>query len=99
VMFPLVNPYGHVAFQAQRGEVHTVLVDGRVVKHAGRLVGIDLAAARREVESTVEYLRSALGEQAWADGMNPEIPQTQLFDNPYQYTDYSSSTTHTSHGL
>ena len=39
VMFPVVNPYGHVAFQAQRGDVHTVLVDGRVVKHAGRLVG------------------------------------------------------------
>ena len=28
VSFPLVNPYGHVAFQAQRGDVHTVLVDG-----------------------------------------------------------------------
>jgi adenine deaminase len=99
VMFPLVNPYGHVAFQAQRGDVHTVLVDGRVVKHAGRLVGIDLAAARREVEGTVEYLRSALGEQAWTDGMHPEVPQAQLLDNPYQYTDYSSSSTHTSHGL
>src|SRR3954452_24723007 len=99
VMFPLVNPYGHVAFQAQRGDVHTVLVDGRVVKHLGRLVGIDLAAARREVEGTVEYLRSALGEQAWIDGMHPEVPQAQLLDNPYQYTDYSSSSTHTSHGL
>ena len=33
VMFPVLNPYGHVAFQAQRGDVHTVLVDGRVVKH------------------------------------------------------------------
>ena len=32
VSFPLLNPYGHVAFQAQRGDVHTVLVDGRVVK-------------------------------------------------------------------
>jgi 5-methylthioadenosine/S-adenosylhomocysteine deaminase len=99
VMFPLVNPYGHVAFQAQRGDVHTVLVDGRVVKHAGRLVGIDLAAARGEVESTVEYLRSTLGEQAWVEGMHPEVPPAQLFDNPYQYTDYSSSSTHTSHGL
>ena len=29
VMFPLLNPYGHVAFQAQRGDVHTVLVNGR----------------------------------------------------------------------
>ena len=47
VMFPLLHPYGHVAFQAQRGDVHTVLVNGRVVKHEGRLVGIDLAYARQ----------------------------------------------------
>ena len=68
VSFPLLNPYGHVAFQAQRGDVHTVLVDGRVVKHEHRLVGIDLAAVRRTVEDTVDYLRSALGEEAWAAG-------------------------------
>jgi cytosine/adenosine deaminase-related metal-dependent hydrolase len=29
VMFPLLNPYGHVAFQAQCGDEHTVLVNGR----------------------------------------------------------------------
>ena len=46
VSFPLLNPYGHVAFQAQRGDVHTVLVDGRVVKYQHRLVGADLAAVR-----------------------------------------------------
>ena len=45
VSFPLLNPYGHVAFQAQRGDVHTVLVDGKVVKHEGELVGCDLADA------------------------------------------------------
>ena len=94
VMFPLLNPYGHVALQAQRGDVHTVLVNGRVVKHDHRLVGIDLAAARRAVESTVEHLRSALGPDAWAAGMHPEIPTTQILDNPYQYTDYSSGSTH-----
>ena len=99
VMFPLINPYGHVAFQAQRGDVHTVLVDGRVVKHDGRLVGIDLASARRDVENTVEFLRASLGEQAWVTGMNPEIPQTQLLDNPYQYTEYRSGSTHSSHEL
>ena len=43
VSFPLLNPHGHVAFQAQRGDVHTVLVDGRVVKHEHRLVDVDLA--------------------------------------------------------
>jgi cytosine/adenosine deaminase-related metal-dependent hydrolase len=95
VSFPLLNPYGHVAFQAQRGDVHTVIVNGRVVKHDGRLVGIDLAPVRREVEATVEHLRSELGEDAWAAGMNPDLPSTELLDNPYQYTDYKSDATHT----
>ncbi|MFD3456162.1 amidohydrolase family protein [Streptomyces sp. NPDC058691] len=94
VSFPLLNPYGHVAFQAQRGDVHTVLVDGRIVKHDHRLVGVDLAAARREAERTVEYLRSQLGEEGWAKGMNPDVPETKILDNPYQYTDYRSSSTH-----
>ncbi|HEY4420858.1 MAG TPA: amidohydrolase family protein, partial [Pseudonocardia sp.] len=44
VSFPVLNPYGHVAFQAQRGDVHTVIVNGRVVKHDHELVGVDLAA-------------------------------------------------------
>ena len=83
VSFPVLNPYGHVAFQAQRGDVHTVLVDGRVVKHDHQLVGVDLAAARREVEPTVEHLRSALGEEAWEKGMNPDVPETKILDNPY----------------
>ena len=96
VSFPVLNVYGHVAFQAQRGDVHTVLVDGRVVKHDGRLVGIDLAAARREVEDTVSYLRTELGEEEWAKGMNPDIPESKVLDNPYQYTDYQSSATRSS---
>ncbi|HVL82961.1 MAG TPA: amidohydrolase family protein [Pseudonocardia sp.] len=94
VSFPVLHPYGHVAFQAQRGDVHTVLVDGRVVKHEHRLVGVDLAAARREVEATVEYLRSTLGEDAWAKGMNPDVPEPKVLDNPYTYTDYRTAATH-----
>ncbi|MFC4587043.1 amidohydrolase family protein [Sphaerisporangium corydalis] len=95
VSFPLLNPYGHVAFQAQRGDVHTVLVDGRVVKHEHRLVGVDLAGARLGVERTIEHLRSAMGEEAWLKGMNPDIPETTVLDNPYTYTDYHSASTHT----
>ncbi|HET9091160.1 MAG TPA: amidohydrolase family protein, partial [Acidimicrobiales bacterium] len=95
VSFPLLNPYGHVAFQAQRGDVHTVLVDGRVVKHEHRLVGADLAGLRRRLDSTVEYLRSRLGEDSWRQGMNPELPDTEVLDNPYQYTEYKSDTTRT----
>ncbi|HWS37753.1 MAG TPA: amidohydrolase family protein, partial [Actinoplanes sp.] len=90
VMFPILNPYGHVAFQAQRGDVHTVLVGGRVVKRDGRLVDVDLAAARAKVQATVDHLRETLGEQAWARGMDPDVPEAELFDNPYQYTEWEA---------
>jgi hypothetical protein len=26
--------------------------------------------------------------------MNPDLPDTELLDNPYQYTDYKSESTH-----
>ena len=99
VSFPLLNPYGHVAFQAQRGDVHTVVVNGRIVKHEHTLVGADLPAVRRTVEATVDHLRSALGEEAWAQGMNPEMPgDDEVLDNPYQYTDYKSDSTRGARG-
>ena len=94
VSFPLLNPYGHVAFQAQRGDVHTVLVDGVVVKRDNRLVGADLASTRAAVESTVDYLRSEMGEETWQQGMNPALPEDgAVLDNPYTYTEYKSSST------
>lgn len=94
VSFPVLNPYGHVAFQAQRGDVHTVVVNGRVVKHEHRLLDIDLTAVRRTVEQTVRHLRSTIGEEAWVNGMNPDVPETKVLDNPYTYTDYRSTSTH-----
>jgi 5-methylthioadenosine/S-adenosylhomocysteine deaminase len=86
VMFPLLHPYGHVVFQAQRGDVHTVVVNGRVVKYDHALVGVDLGRARQLAEQTVGYLRGELGPQAWNEGMHPEIPETRVLDNPYTYT-------------
>ena len=86
VMFPIVNPYGHVVMQAQRNEVHTVLVNGDFVKHEGRLVNADLDRARRIADETVSYLADALGAEAWEGGMNPEVPERQRRENPYQYT-------------
>src|SRR5580693_890013 len=90
VMFPLLNPYGHVAFQAQRGDVHTVVINGRVVKYDHRLVGIDLAKARQVIEQTVDYLKGQLGPEAWTEGMHPEIPETKVLDNPYTYTEWDA---------
>ena len=86
VMFPVLNVYGHVAFQAQRGDVHTVLVNGKVVKHANKLVGADLDKARRVVGETTEYLIGEIGQDAWTEGMHPEIPEARVKTNPYTYT-------------
>lgn len=93
-MFPLLHPYGHVAFQAQRADVHTVVVNGQIVKYDHRLTGADLGKARRVVESTVDYLQRQLGPEAWETGMHPEIPETKILDNPYTYTEYRSASTH-----
>jgi cytosine/adenosine deaminase-related metal-dependent hydrolase len=90
VMFPLLNPYGHVAFQAQRGDVHTVVVNGRVVKFENRLVDADLNRARQLIDQTVEYLMGELGPEAWAEGMHPDIPETKVMDNPYTYTKWDA---------
>ena len=86
VMFPLLNPYGHVVFQAQRGDVHTVVINGRVVKYGHQLAGNGLAKARQVIGQTVDYLQGELGPQAWDEGMHPEIPETRVLDNPYTYT-------------
>ncbi|MEU7957332.1 amidohydrolase family protein [Micromonospora humida] len=97
VMFPILHPYGHVVFQAQRGDVHTVLVDGRVVKHEHRLVDVDLAAARAAVERTVEHLTSTMGVDAWEKGMNPDVPETAVLDNPYTYTEWDAGSAQWKH--
>jgi 5-methylthioadenosine/S-adenosylhomocysteine deaminase len=90
VMFPVLHPYGHVAFQAQRGDVHTVVVNGRVVKYDGALLDTDLDKARQAIERTVDYLQAQLGPAAWTEGMHPEIPETKVMDNPYTYTEWDA---------
>jgi 5-methylthioadenosine/S-adenosylhomocysteine deaminase len=90
-LFPIVHPYGTLVFQAGRGDVHTVLVNGRVVKHEHKLVGANLPAAKEAVARTVEYARSTMGEQAWQEAMAPELPPSGRIPNPYTYTDFTGS--------
>ena len=86
-MFPILHPHGHVVFQAGRGDVHTVMVDGRIVKHEHELVGIDLQKAKQVVGETVDFLREEMGEE-WEAGMTPDLPEEVVFNNPYQYTEW-----------
>jgi cytosine/adenosine deaminase-related metal-dependent hydrolase len=88
-MFPVINPAGHVVFQAQRADVHTVMVNGRVLKYDHELLLGDLVTqARREVEESVEHVRSAMGPEAWEATMHPERLVVEPVDNPYQYSDF-----------
>jgi adenine deaminase len=90
-MYPILHPYGTVVYQAGRGDVHTVLVNGRVVKSGGALVGTDLRAAKDAVANTVEYARATMGEQAFRESMTPELPDAERIPNPYTYTEFSGS--------
>ena len=94
VSFPLLNPYGHVAFQAQRGDVHTVIVNGRVVKHEHRLIGIDLAPVRQADRGHGRLPALGAGRRGLGQGHDPDVPATKILDNPYTYTDYHSGSTH-----
>ena len=87
VSFPVLHPYGHIVYQANRGDVHTVLVNGKVVKYEHKLVGVDLANAKAAIESTIDYLKGEHGPEEWNKGMHPEIPEHETLNNPYTYRD------------
>ena len=97
-MFPVIHPFGHVVFQAQRGDVDTVMVNGRIVKFGGELVGVDLDKARRAVASTVEHTRRTLGDEAFRAAMHPELPAAELIPNRYTYTDWDGGRAATRRG-
>ena len=51
------------------------------------------------VDATIEHLTSAMGDEVWDAGMHPELPEGgKVLDNPYQYTEYQSETTHGARG-
>lgn len=81
---PLINPWGQIVYQAQRGDVHTVLVGGEIVKSEGKLVAGDLPGVKAKLEDTVSYLEREVGDD-WIAGQYPEIPEAEVLYNPYQY--------------
>jgi 5-methylthioadenosine/S-adenosylhomocysteine deaminase len=91
-MAPLLHPHGHVVFQAGRGDVHTVIINGRIAKHEGKLVGVDLGAVQAEVADTIEFIRATLGEEAWQQSLTPPLPPSERIPNPYTYSEVDART-------
>jgi cytosine/adenosine deaminase-related metal-dependent hydrolase len=62
-MTPLNNPIGAFVYNAHPGLVDTILVDGKIVKRDGKLVGVDAKRVRRlAIESRDDILRRAGGK-------------------------------------
>jgi 5-methylthioadenosine/S-adenosylhomocysteine deaminase len=91
VSFPVLHPYGHVVYQSQRGDVHTVVVNGKIVKFDHKLVDVDLASARRAIDETISYLKAEHGDEEWHKGMRPEIAEQETLANPYTYRENVSA--------
>ena len=90
-MTPILNPTVHAVYQAGTADVHTVVVDGRVLKYQGQRIGLDLGPARDAVAKSVEYVRSQLGEKDWEEGMHPPLEPNEEIENPYTYREDESA--------
>ncbi len=84
-MRPVLHPYGHIVFQAGRGDVHTVMIDGRLVKRDHKLLDVNVRAAQDKVATTVDFIRAQMGEQAWREAVAPMLPENERIANPYTY--------------
>jgi cytosine/adenosine deaminase-related metal-dependent hydrolase len=60
-MVPMNDPWAAVVTCGETGNVDTVLVRGKVVKRAGRLVDVDLPALTRAAESSRDHILTASG--------------------------------------
>ena len=77
-MTPLNNPVGAFVYNAHPGLVDTVLVDGTVVKRAGALVGVDVAAVRRGASAARDEILARAAGAAGARLGGDWIPEAYV---------------------
>jgi 5-methylthioadenosine/S-adenosylhomocysteine deaminase len=63
-VFPVTNAIGTIVQAVERADVDTVMVAGQIRKRAGKLVDVDLAKLRNEVEASRDYLLQVSGQPA-----------------------------------
>jgi cytosine/adenosine deaminase-related metal-dependent hydrolase len=63
-VFPVTNAVGTIVQAVERADVDTVMVAGQVRKRAGKLVNVDLAKLRTEVNASRDYLLQVSGQPA-----------------------------------
>ena len=68
-LYPSNNALGTVVQAADRSNIDTVIIGGRIRKQGGRIIGLDMAKLKRMVEESRRYLFAALNyrEDLFAD--------------------------------
>ena len=61
-LIPATDPIATVVLRAQPANVSWALVDGKVRKRAGKLVGVDLARMRRLVQDSHTYILGLIND-------------------------------------
>jgi 5-methylthioadenosine/S-adenosylhomocysteine deaminase len=63
-VFPINNVIGTIVQAVGRSDVDTVMIAGQLRKRAGKLIGVDLAKLRTEVDASRDYLLTVSGHRA-----------------------------------
>jgi 5-methylthioadenosine/S-adenosylhomocysteine deaminase len=75
---PNVDDFGTIVMQSRTGDIDTVMVNGRVVKRAGRLVHVDIAAVNARADQTFERLAERFAANGGSKPPRPEALQAQM---------------------
>jgi cytosine/adenosine deaminase-related metal-dependent hydrolase len=62
-LYPSGNAFGTVVHAAERSNVDTVMIGGRIVKHGGKVLGVDGERLRAAIDESREHLFAAAGYQ------------------------------------
>lgn len=74
---PVADPIGSVVFHASPKTIDTVIVDGKIVKQDGQLVGVDWPSLRGEIVNRSQRLRN---QAAKVDMEKPESEFRSIFE-------------------
>lgn len=62
-LYPSGNAFGTVVHAAERSNIDTVMIGGRVVKRDGKVLGVDSALLRAAIDESCRHLFAAAGYQ------------------------------------
>ncbi|KAK4891551.1 hypothetical protein LTR27_009882 [Elasticomyces elasticus] len=75
-MVPVTNPVGALMFHAHPGNIDTVLINGKIMKQNGKLVGVDWSKLRNDVSERAARMQRVAAEPGFVQLM-PEFMQNR----------------------